>query len=190
MKLKHVVSAGLAVCATAASSASAAPTVFSGNGHSYEFIRGVYSWEQALAEASALTLNGQSGYLATAASAEENAYIASLFGPNDFAWLGGSDADDIEGNYTWRAGPELGQAMTFTAWNGGEPNNAGYGESYLQMYANGKWNDAQNYSGLSFIVEFDPSAAVPEPATWALMIGGFGLAGAAMRRRSAAAVRA
>ena len=27
--------------------------------------------------------------------------------------------------------------------------------------------------------------AVPEPATWAMMIGGFGLAGAAMRRRSA-----
>ena len=29
----------------------------------------------------------------------------------------------------------------------------------------------------------NPSAAVPEPTTWALMIGGFGLAGAALRRR-------
>lgn len=28
-----------------------------------------------------------------------------------------------------------------------------------------------------------PSAAVPEPATWAMMIGGFGLVGGAMRRR-------
>ena len=28
--------------------------------------------------------------------------------------------------------------------------------------------------------------AVPEPATWAMMIGGFGLVGAAMRRRAAA----
>lgn len=28
-----------------------------------------------------------------------------------------------------------------------------------------------------------PQAGVPEPASWALMIGGFGLAGAAMRRR-------
>lgn len=31
------------------------------------------------------------------------------------------------------------------------------------------------------------SVAVPEPATWALMIGGFGLAGAALRRRRALA---
>jgi len=29
------------------------------------------------------------------------------------------------------------------------------------------------------------SGAVPEPAAWALMIGGFALAGAALRRRSA-----
>lgn len=29
-----------------------------------------------------------------------------------------------------------------------------------------------------------PTSAVPEPATWALMIGGFGLMGAALRRRS------
>ncbi len=32
-----------------------------------------------------------------------------------------------------------------------------------------------------------PTGAVPEPATWALMIGGFGLAGAALRRRRAIA---
>ncbi|MFN9846857.1 MAG: PEPxxWA-CTERM sorting domain-containing protein, partial [Alphaproteobacteria bacterium] len=31
------------------------------------------------------------------------------------------------------------------------------------------------------------SGAVPEPAAWALMIGGFGLAGAALRRRRAVA---
>ena len=41
-------------------------------------------------------------------------------------------------------------------------------------------------------VDFDGTlsdvAAVPEPASWALMIGGFGLAGAALRRRRALAV--
>ena len=30
-------------------------------------------------------------------------------------------------------------------------------------------------------------SAVPEPATWAMMIGGFGLAGATLRRRKALA---
>ena len=35
-------------------------------------------------------------------------------------------------------------------------------------------------------VTFDGTAAIPEPATWAMMIGGFALAGAAMRRRKVA----
>lgn len=36
---------------------------------------------------------------------------------------------------------------------------------------------------------FDISAPVPEPATWAMMIGGFALAGAVMRRRRTQATR-
>lgn len=36
---------------------------------------------------------------------------------------------------------------------------------------------------------FDPRAAVPEPASWALMIAGFGMAGGAMRRRVTARLR-
>lgn len=44
-------------------------------------------------------------------------------------------------------------------------------------YANGTMMNEVAFNG--------SVAAVPEPATWALMIGGFGLTGAAMRRRSA-----
>jgi hypothetical protein len=41
------------------------------------------------------------------------------------------------------------------------------------------------------VVVAGPTAAIPEPASWALMIGGFGLAGTALRtRRSAGAAHA
>ena len=46
-----------------------------------------------------------------------------------------------------------------------------------------------NPHDLSHLVFFG-RPAVPEPATWAMMIGGFGLAGAALRRRRAAAALA
>jgi hypothetical protein len=37
------------------------------------------------------------------------------------------------------------------------------------------------------ITTFTPTPAIPEPSTWAMMIAGFGLAGAALRRRGARA---
>jgi hypothetical protein len=40
-----------------------------------------------------------------------------------------------------------------------------------------------DFVGLNLRVDLTPSAAVPEPATWALMLFGFGLVGSAMRRR-------
>lgn len=46
---------------------------------------------------------------------------------------------------------------------------------------NPAWNYFFNAGNAQFAATF---AAVPEPATWAMMIGGFGLIGGAMRRRS------
>ncbi|MEW5687848.1 MAG: PEPxxWA-CTERM sorting domain-containing protein [Pseudomonadota bacterium] len=54
----------------------------------------------------------------------------------------------------------------------------------------GRTPPPQDHRRPSFNLTFTTLAApgaVPEPASWALMIGGFGLAGAALRRRSAAA---
>jgi hypothetical protein len=53
----------------------------------------------------------------------------------------------------------------------------------LNNYAQGTIYENDYASGLSE-VRFN-GAAVPEPATWAMMIGGFGLVGGAMRRRPA-----
>jgi hypothetical protein len=41
--------------------------------------------------------------------------------------------------------------------------------------------------GLNYAFRWESSAGVPEPATWAMLITGFGLVGAAVRRRKAVA---
>jgi len=50
-------------------------------------------------------------------------------------------------------------------------------------------HSADNIGTLLDDVKLD-IGAVPEPATWALMIGGFGMAGGMLRRRRAAAAAA
>jgi hypothetical protein len=54
----------------------------------------------------------------------------------------------------------------------------GFAVNYDGVY----YNDS---TGINFTVHGpDASGAVPEPASWAMMVGGFGLVGGAMRRRS------
>lgn len=199
-KLLGFVAAAAVLGAAGSAAAAVEWTVASGgNGHYYDFIQEdtSISWTGALNGAHFYHNLGQAGYLATVTSAAENAFLVAI--STDLGWLGGSDAGD-EGHFTWRSGPEAGDDFTFTAWNSGEPNNCCGGEDYLQLNWSvaGGWNDAPNGSGITFptgyFIEFDapepePSAA-PEPTTWALIIGGFGLAGASLRRRRQVAVRA
>lgn len=51
-------------------------------------------------------------------------------------------------------------------------------------------NQGVGYGGFSFLdeVSFSDGAGVPEPGAWALMIAGFGMAGAVLRRRRQMAV--
>lgn len=60
---------------------------------------------------------------------------------------------------------------------------AGTGNGALHIY-----QDEFNSTTASFTVETLKLTAVPEPATWALTILGFGAAGATLRRRRAAAI--
>ena len=58
--------------------------------------------------------------------------------------------------------------------------------SFSTLAATGTFNVSSDYDISSISVSYQvdsPAVAVPEPATWALMISGFGMAGAMFRRR-------
>lgn len=92
--------------------------------------------------------------------------------------------------------------FTYTRGNGGRnvTVNAGFnvGANTFRLVLNDTNNgifgdllpNGVNISGGNIVanVTFDVGPRVPEPATWAMMIAGFGLAGAAMRGRRTVAV--
>ena len=45
--------------------------------------------------------------------------------------------------------------MEYTNWNGGEPNNWGGSEDYIQFVSSGRWNDLGTSSSLPYVIEFD-----------------------------------
>lgn len=88
------------------------------------------------------TCSNLNGRLASVDSANENAVIAGLIGPND-AFLGGND-EAVEGTFVW----DDGTSFLLTNWNTGEPNNAlgMFEEDCIVMLNNttaapGKWDD-------------------------------------------------
>lgn len=105
------------------------------------------------------------GNLVKIESEEKNNVIAQKVKElNKTFYIGASDEKE-EGKFVWRDG----SAVTYTNWSQNEPNNSVDcgGENYVQMYANGKWNDYTGQSvDVGFIGEFDkmPTAtSTPAP---------------------------
>ena len=182
----------LAVAAAALATTAAQAQTATGayNGHTYNYYSGPLSFADANAAAADV-----GGYLATITSQGEQDFLFALLN-GATAYAGGSDGA-VEGTWRWLGGPETGQSfysasgasvdIDYSFWNGGEPNNFG-GENALVINWNrgtGQWNDINPTSTYGYVVELDPAqpGGVPEPATWAMVIGGFGLVGATMRRR-------
>ncbi|MBQ4404016.1 MAG: hypothetical protein II857_06345 [Selenomonadaceae bacterium] len=126
------------------------------DGHKYYVYSNVAdTWEAAEAYCESL-----GGHLAVINDSEENnAIVSYLFSRNEdkIYYIGFSDAEH-EGNWTWVTG----EAVTYTNWASGEPNN--HGERGAENYAcivprNGKfidkWNDRYFFSGDYFICEWD-----------------------------------
>lgn len=96
------------------------------------------------------TFKGQSGYLMTITSADENSFVFSNVPGNNIIF---ALTDNVtEGTFKIDAGPENGtvvrigttnQQGQYNNWAGGEPNNWGAGEDYVVTKWNGgnQWND-------------------------------------------------
>ena len=107
-----------------------------GDGICFEYFFETTSWDGARAKCQLL-----GGDLARIDDLATNGILASLV-PSAFpnAWLRGTDAGS-EGAWSW-----AGEAMSFTSWRAGEPNNGGGGaaqENCLVIEANkgGSWDD-------------------------------------------------
>jgi hypothetical protein len=163
------------------------------NGHYYEAVNNGsdISWSAARSAALAMTFNGLPGYLATITSQAENSFLAAT--TSSAAWIGGTE-DSAYGapgsgahttNYTWTDGPEQGEVFwvpscgmglqgicgatgMFSHFNGGEPNDAGAVEHYLQFVTGGggNWNDLSIASaGVPvYLVEFGGTGQTPTDA--------------------------
>jgi hypothetical protein len=181
MKEMHMVrllffAVSISLMPSLASAAIIATAVNPANGHTYHLLTG-NSWTASEAEAIAL-----GGHLATINDAAENLWVFSTFSPmvpSRELWIGLNDAA-IEGSFVWASG----QAVTYTNWGGGEPNNNG-NEDYAVMYGTGQWNDSANTSDVGkFGVVEVATSAVPEPSTLIMFcVGAIACAGVALRRR-------
>ncbi|MFZ4523968.1 MAG: FG-GAP-like repeat-containing protein [Chlorobium sp.] len=122
------------------------------NGHTYQLTsNNLLSWHQAEAEAIA-----HGGHLVTINDAEENQWLASVFGTSSI-WTGFNDIQQ-EGQWVWADGSDV----TYTHWGAGEPNNQ-EGEDFGSISANGAgmWSDQPAYSQLYGIIEYPSLIIVP-----------------------------
>jgi RHS repeat-associated protein len=118
------------------------------NNHYYSLLSGAGSWEALQSKAEAL-----GGNLVTINDAAENQFLIDNLG-GDY-YIGFTDKEQ-DGVWKWISG----EAVTYTNWNGGEPNG-GTGENYGYIYGFGKWNDIGN-AGYRGVVEseIDPSTII------------------------------
>lgn len=183
-----------ALAAGAALSAQAATPVAGPDGHLYRYVAGPYEWPDAWA------ISGDYGWvdedtgeeflgqLATIGSAAENSFVAALTGGAP-AWLGAAASG---GAWTWRSGPEDGQALAYSNWAVLPTDAAALAEAELALVINaagpGLWSGAvpsgPDAPRHGFVVEYVLiGTPVPEPAPAALLAAGLAMLAWRTRRR-------
>jgi len=129
-------------------------------------------FDAALEFARAREFDGESGYLVTVMSQDENDFIERFLMEHKTlsVWLGAKD--NVEGQWKWISGPEEGVGFweggsdglplnmdgtggTYAHWRQGEPNNVDDEDCAVIFATDGQWNDALcGKTKVSLLVEF------------------------------------
>ena len=135
------------------------------NGHFYRPISTTATYTNAKSTAASTSFKGQTGYLVTITSSDEDLFIYNNV-PQSQIWFALSDVAQ-EGYWRIDAGPENGTliktqngqfagniAGQYNNWASGEPNNSG-GEHYAVTKWNGsQWNDLPNSFNCAYVIEY------------------------------------
>jgi hypothetical protein len=135
------------------------------NGHFYRPISTGNTYTGARAASLLTTFKGETGYLVTITSADEDAFIYNNV-PQSQIWFALTD-EVSEGQWRIDAGPEKGTLIKtsngqtagnivgqYNNWAPGEPNNSG-NEDYAVTKWNGtQWNDLPNNFNCPYVIEY------------------------------------
>jgi len=126
------------------------------NGNGYYRSTNSYPWPVASDISRYIGGTGVNGHLVTITSGAENSFVLDHLKGSDYSpWIGLFNPGRA-GNFRWVNS----EALDYTNWQAGEPNNAGGNagnvtEPYVQFYnTTGTWNDATNGSR-PFVTEFE-----------------------------------
>jgi hypothetical protein len=137
------------------------------NGHFYRPISQGTTYTAARAASLLTTFKGQTGYLVTITSADENAFIVANV-PQSNIWFAATD-EVKDGTWVIDAGPEKGTIMktsngqfngnipgVYNNWAGGEPNGNNGSENYAvtKWGGQGTWNDLSNNWNNPYVIEY------------------------------------
>jgi hypothetical protein len=147
------------------------------NGHFYKPVTTTATYTAARAASLLTTFKGQTGYLVTITSADEDAFIFANV-PQGNIWFALTD-EASEARWTIDAGPEKGTLIKinngqtngnipgqYNNWAGGEPNNSGDEDYAVTKWGGGsQWNDLPNHFSNPYVIEYG-TWSNPDDATF------------------------